>query len=74
VNIPHHLQDTAKISRLFSSARTIYWKIPAVLVVHENEALIHHIEDIARRIALDNFIVFAPDALFPLGGYPGEGG
>jgi carboxymethylenebutenolidase len=31
-----------------------------------------HIEDIARRLALDNFVAFAPDALFPLGGYPGE--
>jgi carboxymethylenebutenolidase len=43
-----------------------------VLVVHENRGLNPHIEDIARRIALENFIVFAPDALFPLGGYPGN--
>jgi carboxymethylenebutenolidase len=43
-----------------------------VLVVHENRGLNPHIEDIARRIALDNFIAFAPDALFPLGGYPGD--
>jgi len=47
-------------------------KLPAVLVVHENRGLNPHIEDIARRIALDNFIAFAPDALFPLGGYPGD--
>ena len=46
-------------------------KLPAVLVVHENRGLNPHIEDIARRVALDNFIAFAPDALFPLGGYPG---
>ena len=45
---------------------------PAVLVVHENRGLNPHIEDIARRLALDNFIAFAPDALFPLGGYPGD--
>ena len=47
-------------------------KLPTVLVVHENRGLNAHIEDIARRLALDNFIAFAPDALFPLGGYPGD--
>ena len=47
-------------------------KLPVVLVVHENRGLNPHIEDIARRLALDNFIAFAPDALFPLGGYPGD--
>lgn len=45
--------------------------LPTVLVVHENRGLNPHIEDVARRVALDNFIAFAPDALFPLGGYPG---
>ena len=47
-------------------------KLPAILVVHENRGLNPHIEDIARRLALDNFMAFAPDALFPLGGYPGD--
>jgi carboxymethylenebutenolidase len=47
-------------------------KLPGVLVVHENRGLNPHIEDIARRLALDNFVAFAPDALFPLGGYPGD--
>ncbi len=47
-------------------------KLPTVLVVHENRGLNPHIEDIARRVALENFIAFAPDALFPLGGYPGD--
>ena len=47
-------------------------KLPTVLVVHENRGLNPHIEDITRRIALDNFIAFAPDALFSLGGYPGD--
>ena len=47
-------------------------KLPAVLVVHENRGLNPHIEDIARRMALEGFIAFAPDALFPLGGYPGD--
>ena len=45
---------------------------PVVLVVHENRGLNPHIEDIARRLALENFIAVAPDALFPLGGYPGD--
>lgn len=47
-------------------------KLPTVLVVHENRGLNPHIEDIAQRLALDGFIAFAPDALFPLGGYPGD--
>lgn len=46
-------------------------KLPGILVVHENRGLNPHIEDIARRFALDNFMAFAPDALAPLGGYPG---
>lgn len=46
--------------------------LPVVLVVHENRGLNPHIEDIARRLALADFIAFAPDALFPLGGYPGD--
>jgi carboxymethylenebutenolidase len=47
-------------------------KRPGVLVVHENRGLNPHIEDIARRLALDGFMAFAPDALAPLGGYPGD--
>ena len=47
-------------------------KLPVVLVVHENRGLNPHIEDIVRRLALDNFVAFAPDALTPLGGYPGD--
>ena len=47
-------------------------KLPGVLVIHENRGLNPHIEDIARRVALENFVAFAPDALFPLGGYPGD--
>jgi len=47
-------------------------KLPAVLVVHENRGLNPHIEDVARRIALEGFVAFAPDALAPLGGYPGD--
>ena len=46
--------------------------LPLVLVVHENRGLNPHIEDVARRLALRDYIAFAPDALFPLGGYPGD--
>ncbi len=47
-------------------------KLPAIVVIHENRGLNPHIEDITRRLALDNFLAFAPDALTPLGGYPGD--
>lgn len=47
-------------------------QLPTVLVIHENRGLNPHIEDIARRLALADFIAFAPDALAPLGGYPGD--
>jgi carboxymethylenebutenolidase len=47
-------------------------KLPGILVIHENRGLNPHIEDIARRLALDNFMALAPDALTPLGGYPGD--
>ena len=47
-------------------------KLAALLVIHENRGLSPHIEDIARRLALDGFMAFAPDALTPVGGYPGD--
>jgi carboxymethylenebutenolidase len=47
-------------------------RLPGILVIHENRGLNPHIEDVARRLALDGFLAFAPDALFPLGGYPGD--
>jgi carboxymethylenebutenolidase len=47
-------------------------KLPGIIVVHENRGLNPHIEDIARRLALANFMVFAPDGLTSLGGFPGD--
>jgi carboxymethylenebutenolidase len=47
-------------------------KLPGVIVVHENRGLNPYIEDVARRLAVEGFIAFAPDALTPLGGYPGN--
>lgn len=46
-------------------------KLPGIVVVHENRGLNPHIEDVGRRAGVANFISLAPDALFPLGGYPG---
>ncbi len=47
-------------------------KLPGIVVVHENRGLNPHIEDVGRRAALAGFISIAPDALWPLGGYPGN--
>jgi carboxymethylenebutenolidase len=47
-------------------------KLPGVLVIHENRGLNPYIEDVARRLAVANFVAFAPDALTPVGGYPGN--
>ncbi|CAD5257238.1 MULTISPECIES: dienelactone hydrolase family protein [unclassified Imperialibacter] len=47
-------------------------KLPGIVVVHENRGLNPHIADVGRRAALEGFISMSPDALFPLGGYPGN--
>ena len=47
-------------------------KLPGIIVVHENRGLNPYIEDVGRRAALEGFITLAPDALTPLGGYPGN--
>ena len=47
-------------------------KFPAVLVIHENRGLNPYIEDVARRLALEKFVAFAPDGLTSVGGYPGN--
>jgi carboxymethylenebutenolidase len=47
-------------------------KLPGILVIHENRGLNPHIEDVARRLALENFMAFAPDGLTSVGGYPGD--
>src|SRR5262249_42364057 len=47
-------------------------KLPGVLVVHENRGLNPYIEDVARRLAVANFIAFAPDGLTSVGGFPGD--
>lgn len=47
-------------------------RLPGIIVVHENRGLNPHIEDVARRAGIEGFIALAPDALTPLGGYPGN--
>jgi carboxymethylenebutenolidase len=47
-------------------------KLPGIIVVHENRGLNPHTEDVARRLALANFMAFAPDVLTSVGGYPGD--
>ena len=56
---------------LFAKPSGATTKLPGVLVVHENRGLNPYIEDVTRRVAAAGFVAFAPDALYPLGGYPG---
>jgi carboxymethylenebutenolidase len=65
--------DGAGVMRgYFARPAIIDHKLPAVVVIHENRGLNPYIEDVARRLAVAGFIGFAPDALTPLGGYPGN--
>jgi len=56
----------------YARPTVIQHKLPAIVVIHENRGLNPYIEDVARRLAIAGFIAFAPDALTPLGGYPGN--
>lgn len=61
-----------EIKGLLSMPADAKGKLPGIIVVHENRGLNPYIEDVGRRAALENFISLAPDALSPLGGYPGN--
>ena len=65
-------QGTGKMKGYLVRPANATGKLPGILVVHENRGLNPHIEDITRRLGLDNFMAFAPDALTPVGGYPGD--
>ncbi len=65
-------EGSGKIKGLLVTPAKMNGKLPGVLVIHENRGLNPHIEDIARRVALENFVAFAPDALTTAGGYPGD--
>ena len=64
-------QGGGKIRGLLAQPAKADGKQPGILVVHENRGLNPYIEDVARRMAVAGFVAFAPDALTPLGGYPG---
>ena len=61
-----------EIKGLLSRPKKAKKKLPGVIVVHENRGLNPHIADVGRRAGLAGFISLAPDALWPLGGYPGN--
>lgn len=61
-----------KMKGLLSMPKNANTKLPGVIVVHENRGLNPYIKDVGRRTALEDYITLAPDALAPLGGYPGN--
>src|SRR6476620_2902619 len=65
-------QGNGSIKGYFVRPAKASGKLPAVLVVHENRGLNPYIEDVARRLGTQNYMVFAPDGLTSVGGYPGD--
>ncbi len=65
-------QGSGTMRGYFAQPANTGGKLPGILVIHENRGLNPYIEDVARRLAVANFVAFAPDALTPVGGYPGD--
>jgi carboxymethylenebutenolidase len=65
-------QGSGTVKAYFARPANASGKLPGVIVIHENRGLNPYIEDVARRLAVANFVALAPDALTPLGGYPGN--
>jgi carboxymethylenebutenolidase len=65
-------QGSDKMRGYFARPAKAAGKLPGVLVIHENRGLNPYIEDVARRLAVEGYVAFAPDALTPVGGYPGD--
>ena len=65
-------QGNGSIKGHFARPANATGKLPAILVIHENRGLNPYVEDVARRLALANFMAFAPDGLTSVGGYPGN--
>lgn len=65
-------QGSGTIRGYFARPAKASGKLPGIVVIHENRGLNPYIEDVARRLAVANFVAFAPDALTPVGGYPGD--
>ena len=65
-------EGSGEMRGLFARPAGTTGRLPGIVVVHENRGLNPYIEDVARRLALAGFVAFAPDALSPVGGYPGN--
>src|SRR5438045_5282554 len=65
-------QGNGTIKGLLARPANATGKVPAVIVIHENRGLNPYVEDVARRLAVANFIAFAPDGLTSVGGFPGS--
>jgi carboxymethylenebutenolidase len=65
-------QGSGTMRGYFARPANASGKLPGVVVIHENRGLNPYIEDVARRLAVENYVAFAPDALTPAGGYPGD--
>jgi carboxymethylenebutenolidase len=65
-------QGNGSIKGYYARPAKVAGKLPGVLVIHENRGLNPYIEDVTRRLAVANFVAFAPDGLTSLGGYPGD--
>ncbi len=65
-------QGSGTMRGYFAKPANLSGKLPGIVVIHENRGLNPYVEDVARRLAVANFVAFAPDALTPLGGYPGD--
>jgi carboxymethylenebutenolidase len=65
-------QGSGTMRGYFARPANASGKLPGVVVIHENRGLSPYIEDVARRLAVENYVAFAPDALTPVGGYPGD--
>jgi carboxymethylenebutenolidase len=65
-------QGSGTMRGYFALPKNASGKLPGVVVIHENRGLNPYIEDVTRRLAVENFVAFAPDALTPVGGYPGD--
>src|SRR6266404_3469671 len=65
-------QGSGNMRGYFARPANAAGKLPGVVVIHENRGLNPYIEDVARRLAVENFVAFAPDALTPVGGYAGD--
>ena len=65
-------QGSGTMRGYFARPAQAHGKLPGVVVIHENRGLSPYIEDVARRLAVENYVAFAPDALTPVGGYPGD--